>query len=297
MVFVIGGSGSNGIDAKLAKILGAKHMVPEIHEFPDGEYKIRMPHRLGGEPVIIVQSTYYPQDRRIFELLLISDLARDMGAERIGAVIPYLAFARQNKSFVDGESVSIKTVMSLLNAVGISYLVTVQPHKMEPLGYFKGEVDVVEPIVDIISHVRREVSKPFVMAPDKASMPIAKAAAESLGCGHDYLDKERDLVTGKVRIKKAPDVDLDGMDVIIVDDMISTGGTIITCADFAYSKGAKNVVAAAAHLLMSGDAEKRLKAAKVNMVFGANTIPCKAAKTVDISNAVAERIKEEYELA
>ncbi len=291
-MIVGGGRGSNGIDVKLAKKLGARHVGLELREFPDGEYKFRMPERIEGEKVLIVQSTYYPQDRHLFELLLITDLMWDMGAKEVGAVIPYLAFARQDKRFVDGESISIKTVMNLLNAVNISTLVTVQPHKKEPLKDFKGRVVVIEPFKALIDSVKKEAKNPFVLAPDKASRELARMVAEALGCGYDHIDKERDKNTGAVRIVHAPDVDLAGKDVIIADDMITSGSTMVPCSEFAHSKGARSVVAAAVHLLMVGNAEEKMKKAGIGKIVGTNTVPYKNATVVDITDLIADSLKK-----
>lgn len=286
-MIIVGGRGSNGIDVKLAKLLKARHIALEIKEFPDGEYKFRMPERIDGEKVIIVQSLYYPQDRHIFELLLIADLMWDMGAKEVGAVVPYLAFARQDKRFAEGESLSIKTVINLFNSVKLNLLVTVQPHKKEPLAQFKGKVVNVEPVDYLAKALKKDAHEPFVLAPDKASRPLAEAVAKSLGCGYDHIDKERDLDTGEVRIKRAPDVDLKGKDVILVDDMITSGGTMVPCAEFALKKGARRVTAAAFHLLMVGDAREKLKKAGISRVIGTNTVPYKDGSVIDITEAIA----------
>ncbi len=284
---VVGGSACGEIGSNLAKLLKAKYFRIEKKDFPDGEFVVKVPFDAKGNDVIIVQSTYAPQDRHIMELIFIADALKDMHAKSITAVVPYLAYMRQDKRFLNGQVVSSHMIMRLLNAAGIGRLVTVQPHKEKPLSLFKGRVDSIMPIRALMKRVSHELSDPYVLAPDIGGLELAKTAAKILGCGYTHLDKERNPLTGIPGIKKKPHERFDGKQVVIVDDMVSTGTTIMLASRFAYSRGAAEVVTAAVHLVMADGARHRLMQAGVTRVYGTDTIPAKNAVIVDISSEIA----------
>ena len=230
---VVGGSACGEIGSNLAKLLKAKYFRIEKKDFPDGEFVVKVPFDAKGNDVIIVQSTYAPQDRHIMELIFIADALKDMHAKSITAVVPYLAYMRQDKRFLNGQVVSSHMIMRLLNAAGIGRLVTVQPHKEKPLSLFKGRVDSIMPIRALMKRVSHELSDPYVLAPDIGGLELAKTAAKILGCGYTHLDKERNPLTGIPGIKKKPHERFDGKQVVIVDDMVSTGTTIMLASRIA----------------------------------------------------------------
>ncbi len=287
-MLVLGGTASNGIDIGLSRVLGYDLEKIETSKFPDGEIKVRVPEIKEGK-VVIVQSTHYPQEKNLFELLLTADAIKGNNVE-ITAVIPYLAYARQNRSFYPGEGISISTVMSLLKAVGIRSLVTVNPHRSGPLMNFGGKIEVIRAERRLAQHLIGVFKRPMVLAPDSGGVELARSAAEVLGCEFTYLDKNRDAY-GNVSIKEAHGGDFAGKDVIIFDDIISSGGTIELAARHAYSKGAASVSAAGVHLIMVEGAAERLKNAGVQRIFGTNTVPYEKAEMVDISEDIAEGIR------
>lgn len=291
-MIVIGGSAAGSVGKNLAKALKADYSAVELKKFPDGEFAAKIPVKAQGEHVVIVQSTYAPQERHLMELFFMADALKEMDAERITAVVPYLAYMRQNKSFTEGESASANIVMKLMSQVGIDSLITVQPHKEEPLGAFSGKAISVSPIRALIKAVGEDLDSPFVLAPDKGSLGLAESAAAALKCDYAHVDKERDTITGAVRIKNLPSQRFDGKQVVIVDDVISTGGTIALSSQFAYSRGAAKVVAAAVHLVMSDDAHHRMTEAGIRGIYGTNTIPCENAKLVDVSGDIAAALKK-----
>jgi ribose-phosphate pyrophosphokinase len=292
-VIVVGGPAANGIDASLAKLLDAKLVQAKLKIFPDSESLVKVSTEVEQEDVILVQSTYEPQDRNLMQLLFLADLIDDLGASSITAVVPYLAYIRQDKRFTEGEAISIKTVLNLMNAVGIGSLITVQPHKKYPLDYFKGKATAIYPIEQMIKSAAPDFTDPFILSPDKGSVEFAEKAAEVIGCDYTFIEKERSRETGEVRITHATDKSFTGKQVIIVDDMISSGGTIVLAANYAYENGATEVVAAAPHLLMNSGAYGKMRAARVNRIYGTNTIPFENAKLTDISMQIADAIKKE----
>ena len=287
-MLVLGGSASSGLDIPIARLLGAEHAQVATTSFPDGEIKVRIPESVGGD-VVIVQSTYQPQERHLFELLLIADYLREKGC-RITAVVPYLGYARQDRSFIPGEAVSIRTVLNTMRGVGITRLVTVNPHKEASLGHFDGEVTVVNAIAPLARMVKDRLVDPFVLAPDAGGLELAKRASGLLGCEYASIDKRRDA-EGRVSIVGTHGGGLGGKDVVIFDDIISTGGTIELAARFAYGQGARSVSAAGVHLVMAGGARERLRDANVATVFGTNTMPSQGAEIADIGPEIAECLK------
>ena len=287
-MLVLGGTASNGIDIGLSRVLGADLGKIETTKFPDGEIKVRIPE-IKSDKVVIVQSTHYPQEKNLFELLLAADAIKGSDVE-ITAVIPYLAYARQNKSFYPGEAVSISTVMNLLKATGIKSLVTVNPHRSGPLMNFGGKIEVVHAERKLAEHMKGVFKRPMVLAPDSGGVELAKSAAEVIGCEFTYLDKNRDAY-GNVSIKAAHGGDFEGKEVIIFDDIISSGSTIELAARHAYSNGAASVSAAGVHLIMVDGAAERLKNAGVLKIFGTNTVPYERAEIIDVSDEIAEGIR------
>ena len=289
-MFILGGSASNGLDASVARLLNAKFGRVSVTNFPDGEMRVRMPDGYDGGDVVIVQSTYPPQDRNLFELILMADYFREV-ERSITAVVPYLGYARQDKSFIAGEAVSINTVLNMMAKAGVKNLITVNPHKIDSLKHFDGGVAVVNAVHSLTGLVKTELKKPLVMAPDIGGLELAKKAASEIGCEYTYIEKKRDN-SGNVSIVKTHGGDFEGKDVVIFDDIISTGGTIDLAARFAYGEGAKTVSAAAVHLVMAQGAHERMAKAKVTRIFGTNTIPCAGAQVIDISAEIASSVEE-----
>ncbi|MDE1851589.1 MAG: ribose-phosphate pyrophosphokinase [Candidatus Micrarchaeota archaeon] len=291
-MLIVGGSAANGIDDGVAAALGAKVVKIEKKNFPDGEFKIRINADVKGQDVVIVQSLYGPQEKHLLELLFIIDAAKGLGASKVIVVVPYLAYARQNRRFLEGEGISIDTVVKLLNSVGTDGFITVRPHTSEPLKGMTGKVKVVEPVKTFAEAVRKRCQRPLILSPDKGGSEFAVSVAKELGCPSASLDKERDYNTGEVLIKSIIDGSFRDWDVVIVDDVISGGGTIVASSKFSLGNGAKSVGTAAVHMLMAGDARQRIAASGVSWVVGSNTIPCKDIEVVDISPDIAAGIME-----
>lgn len=293
-MIIIGGSSTNGIDESLSLILSLPLIKVEHKVFPDGESYIRIPQpqKIQGEDVVVVQSTHYPQDKNLLELLLTIEAIKDFGANRIIAVVPYLAYARQDKRFREGEALSIKTVLRSIRNAGADVLITVEPHKAEELDHFRGETRIVYPEPLLADEIAKITKDPFILSPDVGALFRAKMVAEKLNCDYTYIEKERNRVTGEITAKNIPRENLEGKDVIIVDDIISTGGTTAQAAKIAYSLGARSVIAAASHVLMIGDAKKKLEESQVKVIIGTNTVP-KAIENmiyIDVSKLIAEKL-------
>lgn len=291
-MIVIDGPAGNGIGQKIAASLNLRYIKTESQIFPDGESKIRIADMPKSEEAIIVQSTYFPQDKHVMELLFIADELTEKGVKNIIAVVPYLAYARQNKRFLLGETLSINTIMKLLNSFGINSLITVEPHKYEVVSKFKGHSKIVETDEAFAGYMSRKTKEPFIISPDKGAIKSAEKIASLLKCEYSYVDKKRDPATGALLVSSDFVADLKGKDAIIVDDMISTGGTIEQAALMVKSKGPKSITVFGVHLLMVNDAYERIKKAGVDQLIGTNTVPYEKAKIIDISKEITDAIKE-----
>ncbi len=286
-MIIIGGPASNGLEDSIAKALNEKSAKVVDKLFPDGESYIKMPDEIDGEDVVLVQSTYSPQDKHIMELLLMADTARDLNANSITAVVPYMAYMRQDRRFTNGEAVSAQAMLRFMNAAGITSLVVVQPHKSTPFTAFHGNVSLVDPIPLQAKAVSKIISDPVVLAPDKGGINRAEELAGMLKCKFSHIDKVRDSVTWEVKVEAPLVGSFEGKDVVIVDDIISTGGTIAQAAREVLSRGAEKVIAVATHLVMANGARDRLKGAGVSEIFGINTVPYQDAKILDIGSQIA----------
>ena len=293
-MIVLGLTATNGVDKELAEILGVRHVAVEHKLFPDGESYIRIPISVEHEHIVIVQSTYKPQDKHLLELLLAIEAVKDLGAQTITVVAPYLAYARQDKRFRTGEAISIKTVLRSIRCAGADVLITVEIHKEHVLTYFTGTAVNVSAMDALAEYFKDKVVEPLVLAPDIGALPRAKRFAEIVGGDYDYLEKIRDRVTGEVRVKPK-NISVKDRIVIIVDDIISTGKTMALAAEQALEHGAREVYAACAHALFVNDAYERLMKAGIREVVATNTVPVpRGVVSTSIAPYIARTINELY---
>jgi len=280
---------SLGLAARVAELLSDELVLVEEKLFPDGERYLRIPRRLEGD-VILVHSTHPPQDERIMELLLAIDAVRGAGAKRVVVVTPYLAYARQDKRFLEGEPISIGVVLQAIQAVGADALVVVDIHKPSSLDEWLRIPHInVLPIKQLAEYFRGRLKDPLILAPDKGALHRARDMAHMLDADYDYLEKRRDRVTGDIRVLPKS-MSVEGRDVLIVDDIISTGGTLAAAAKSAISAGARGVYAACTHALLVSGALDKVYGAGVREVVATDTVPSPISK-VSVAEPIAEALK------
>lgn len=274
----------------MAEKLDLPLLGAEFRVFPDGESKFTLNEKVTGKTVFVVQSTHQPVDQHFFQLLLASHQLSE-GGGKVTAVVPYLAYARQDKEFLPGEGVTLGVVAHLMRNSGIRRLVTVDIHSAEGLGLFSFPIYSVSAIPALVEFAQSklDLKDPVVVAPDFGGSKRGEAFARLYGTKFLQLAKVRDRTSGDVSVKDS-NLNVKGKEVIIVDDIISTGGTVRAAAEAVLKQGAKRALAVCVHGLFVGDAVQKLEAANVSPIVCANTVPNKFGK-VDISEALASHLR------
>ncbi|HEV2226190.1 MAG TPA: ribose-phosphate pyrophosphokinase, partial [Nitrososphaerales archaeon] len=287
---VLAGPASEELGRSLAEKLGFRLLDAEFKVFPDGESKFTINDKVAGKSVFVVQSTYPPVDQHIFQLLLASHQLSEQGA-KVTAVVPYLAYARQDKEFLPGEGVSLGFLAHLMRHAGVRRLVTVDIHSAEGLALFSFPVYSVSAIPNLVEYAKEkmDLKDPVVISPDFGGSKRTEAFAQLYGAKFLQLKKTRDKTSGDVSMGEAK-LDVEGKDVVILDDIISTGGTVKAASEAVLKQGAKKTLAICVHGLFVGDALQKLEKASVNSIVCTNTVPGKFSK-VDVSEALSSHLR------
>jgi len=286
---VIGGNASRDLAKRIARRLKAPYVEAKTRVFPDGESKITFGHIPKNSIVLVVQSTYPPVDTNLLQVLSIISQARKVSS-KIYAIIPYMGYARQDRQFLSGEVVTMSIVARMIQAAGAKKIVVVDIHSKTALNHFKIPKENVSAIPELAKHFKKmKLKNALVVSPDMGGSLRAKKFAGLLNIGFITLKKSRNRNTGKVLIQSSK-VDVRGKDLILVDDIISTGGSIIKAAQFLKRQKCKRVFVACTHGLFVEDAEKKIKKAGVSRIISTNTIPRNTSK-VDVSGVITESIR------
>ena len=285
---VICGKASEDLGRKLARKVKGNLVKSEVRVFPDGESKITLKGKISKRRSIVVQSIYPPVDSNHIQALSLISKAKENSSEVI-VVIPYMGYARQDREFLPGEIVTMKVIAKLFKGAGASKLIVVDIHSLIGLKYFTIKSKNVSAVPDLAAYFKKlNLKNPLVVSPDQGGKERAKEFAKEMGIEFIALQKKRDRKTGKVQIK-TKQADVIGRDLILVDDMISTGGSIVNATKFLKKEKCKKVFVACTHALLMNDAEKKIKKSGVTKIISANTIPGNTS-IVDVSNTIAKAI-------
>jgi ribose-phosphate pyrophosphokinase len=273
---VFAGQSSKELGEAVCRHLGVSLGNAEFTKFSDGEFQVSYEETVRGQDVFIVQSTFMPTDN-LFELLLMVDAAKRASAKSIVAVIPYFGFARQDRKDKPRVAIGSKLVANMLSVAGIDRLMTMELHADQIQGFFEIPVDHLYSSSIFLPYLKNWAEKEnkdiVIAAPDVGGAKRAQVYAKHLNCGLALCHKDR---------KKANEVgsmtvigEVEGKDVVIVDDIVDTAGTLTKAADLYHEKGARSVIAICTHAVLSGPAYQRLEDSKLNKLIVTDTIPLK----------------------
>ncbi len=294
-------SGLN-LGSELSKFLGLQN-VEVIHKvFPDGETYLRLPNLTLEEQVMLVQTLYPEQDRRIVELLYMVETLKSRGVKNIYAVIPYLAYSRQDKEFLEGEVVSVNSLLKLMKCAGVEKVFVVDLHSEVTLHMFKDFIENLIPVKTFAKYLSERVGGNILLvAPDVGALKRVKPLSDTLKTDYIVVSKFRDRVTGQIVHELPTEVNIEKKRVVIVDDIISTGGTISSIAMYFRKLGVNEIYVLASHGLFVGNALEKLNASGVTRVAVLNTTGVKIVhemiEYLNVSEELANFIKEKLSLS
>ncbi len=296
---LIVGPASQILGVKIAQELGIEAINTEIKKFPDGENYLRINLEdetiIADKEVIIIQSTGPSssgnQNSRLMELFMIIDSVKRMGAAKIVVVVPYLAYARQDKIFRPGESQFANVIFRILNSFGLDELYTVDIHAPEVMDECSCKAVNIDSMKLLADYIKTKGAKDIVVvSPDKGAIDRSKAFANYFGenIPVEIFDKERDVKTGEIKISGA--LNLKGKDVVVSDDIIATGGTMATAIKIAKENGANKIFAVATHALLLGQAKFRILQAGADEIIGTDSIDNEVCQ-VSLAKIIADYLK------
>ena len=242
--------------------------------FPDGELMVKVEEDVRGRDCFVVQSTSHPVNANLMELLIYIDCLRRASAKRTTAVIPYFGYARQDRKDEGRVPITAKLVANLITAAGADRVLCMDLHAAQIQGFFDIPVDhltAAKVFCEYFEQIRAELGDLVIVSPDVGNVKVANRYASLLDADLAIIDKRRE--SGMKVASKNLIGDVTGRNVLMVDDMISTAGTICEAARFLKDHGAKQISAAATHAVMSGEAVERLNEAPLERVVVTDTIP------------------------
>jgi len=272
-VKIFAGRASEELAGKVATSYGVSLGDVKVVEFSDGEFQPSFEETVRGQDVFIVQSTMPPSDN-LFELLLMIDAAKRASARKIIAVCPYFGFARQDRKDKPRVAIGAKLVANMLMAAGVDRIMTMDLHADQIQGFFEVPVDHLYGSTIFMPEMERLNTGNLIMAaPDAGGAKRANSYAKKLDVGLAICHKQRKRPNEVAEMTVIGDVE--GKDVILVDDMCDTAGTLTTAADLFMAKGAKSVRAFCTHAVLSGPAYERIEKSNLTELIVTDTIPLK----------------------
>lgn len=288
---------------KIADHLGIALGKSEVGKFSDGEIFVNIGETVRGSDVFVVQSTCSPVNDNLMELLIMIDAFKRASAGRITAVIPYFGYARQDRKAKARDPISSKLVADLIATAGADRVLTMDLHAPQIQGFFNVPVDHLlgMPVLSkyYIEKIKDTKDQTVVVSPDLGSVTRARAFAQKIDVPLAIVDKRRP----KANVSEVMNVigDIKDKDIILLDDMIDTAGTIVNSAKALKERGAKNVYACCTHAVLSGPAIERIKDSVIDELIVLDTVPLTEEKKIDkiktisVAHVFGEAIERIYE--
>jgi ribose-phosphate pyrophosphokinase len=304
---VIAGPSSVDLAAGISKAMGLSMICPELRVFSDGESKIRIKEKLGNKTCMIIQSAFPPHiDRHILQTLMLLKKCADDSAENIILIVPYMAYARQDSAFLKGEVVTTELLAKMYENFGASSMVTVDIHSLRALSYFQNRmhsinVSAIPLLADYAkSKLGMNMNNSITVSPDEGGFMRAKSFALQLSNHVTCLRKTRDRNTGEIKVDHLASLNGDriqGLDIMLIDDIVSTGSTIIKAAKLLKSGGCRGITVLCSHALMTEESTRQIKSAGVDRIVTTNSVPKNEAmgtfvEAIDLSSVISSTVSK-----
>ena len=292
-IAIFAGSASLDLAGKIAEALGMNLGDMQVEHFADGEFSVYYKDSIRGKDVFLVQSTY-PSSDNLMELLLMVDAAKRASAHYIAAVIPYFGWARQDRKDKPRVSIGAKLMADLLSTAGVTRVITMDLHADQIQGFFNVPVDHLYASMVFIDYLRKtsDLENTVIATPDVGGAKRANSYAKFLGVPMVICHKSRAKANEVAEMTIIGDVS--GKDVILVDDIVDTAGTICKAADLMMSNWARSVRAVASHAVLSDPATERINASSLKEMIFTDSIPLRKQSDklhiVSVANVFAEAI-------
>jgi ribose-phosphate pyrophosphokinase len=294
---VFSGTATRYLADKICQSLGCPLGKLQITKFSDGEFAVSYEESIRGRDVFLVQSTF-PNSDNLMELLLMIDAAKRASARTINAVIPYFGWARQDRKDKPRVSIGAKLVADLLSVAGVNRVITMDLHADQIQGFFDVPVDHLYASGVLLPYLQSLKLEELVIAsPDVGGSKRANTYAKYLGCPLVLCNKTR----ARANVVDTMQIigEVEGKNVVIIDDMVDTAGTITKAADLMIASGAKSVRACASHCVMSGPASERVQESALTEMVFTDSIPytqrCAKVKQISVADMFAETIRRVIE--
>ncbi|NPA50365.1 MAG: ribose-phosphate pyrophosphokinase [Epsilonproteobacteria bacterium] len=295
---IFSGTANEELSKEISTYLDMPLSKANISRFSDGEINIQIAESVRGKDVFIIQPTCAPANDNLMELLIMTDALRRSSAKSITAVVPYYGYARQDRKAAPRVPISAKLVADMMVTAGITRVVTVDLHASQIQGFFNIPVDNLYGAILFINYIKNKIEmgklkNPVIASPDIGGVARARYFAQKLGLDMVIVDKRRE----KANVAEVMNIigDVKGKDIILIDDMIDTAGTMVKGAKALKEKGANSVMACCTHPVLSGPAYERIEKGDIDELVVSNTIPlkkrCKKIKVLSTAKLLGEVIR------
>jgi len=270
---IFSGNSNRDLAKAITRYMGIPLGAVMVGSFSDGEIQVEFRENVRGMDVFVVQSTCRPVNDNLLELLVMVDALKRASASRITAVLPYYGYARQDRKVASRAPITAKLVADLITAAGADRVLTVDLHAGQIQGFFDIPVDhlYAGPIIAEAIKANHTAGQCTVVSPDAGGVERARAFAKRLGSDLAVVDKRRSKPNEAVVMRVIGDVD--GKDVILLDDMVDTAGTLCKAADSLRDAGARQIYACSTHAVLSGDSIERIENSSIEKLYISDTIP------------------------
>jgi len=269
---IFSGTSNPELSEEIAKYLDQPLSQATINRFSDGEISVKISESVRGKDIFIIQPTSAPANDNLMELLIMTDALKRSSANSITAVVPYYGYARQDRKAAPRVPITAKLVANLMESAGITRMVTVDLHASQIQGFFDIPVDNLYGAILFMDYIRaKKFENPVIASPDIGGVARARYFANKLGLDMVIVDKRREKANESEVMNIIGDVK--GKDIILIDDMVDTAGTMVKAASALKKLGATSVMACCTHPVLSGPAYERIEEGDLDELVVANTIP------------------------